>query len=187
MTFLLELLFKFNIHHRKWLFLAFTWINVTQNKHYDLKQKEQVQYSRLRWDIFRSVHTLQPGPSGADRKFWHDEMGGGEKKGGCHNISKTFDSSAKVLFATGKKEALTFQYFNQSDHQGAPLAVFWICSLRIRMLCRCSGGNIAICSGVNCKTCMMRAAWKRKMKMLLRMLNVFFWPTSWTEQSRTTV
>lgn len=113
--------------------------------------------------------------------------GGGEKKGGCHNISKTFDSSAKVLFATGKKEALTFQYFNQSDHQGAPLAVFWICSLRIRMLCRCSGGNIAICSGVNCKTCMMRAAWKRKMKMLLRMLNVFFWPTSWTEQSRTTV
>lgn len=44
-------------------------------------------------------------------------------------------------------------------HHGAP-AVFWICSLRMRMLCRCSGGNMAICSGVSCRTCIMRAAWR---------------------------
>lgn len=45
----------------------------------------------------------------------------------------------------------------QLDRHGAP-AVFWICSLRMRMLCRCSGGSMAICSGVSCRTCMMRAA-----------------------------
>lgn len=43
--------------------------------------------------------------------------------------------------------------------QGAAPAVFWICSLRMRMLCRCSGGSMAICSGVSCSTCMIRAAW----------------------------
>lgn len=49
----------------------------------------------------------------------------------------------------------------QLDRYGAP-AVFWICSLRMRILCRCSGGNMAICSGVSCRTCMMRAAWRTK-------------------------
>ena len=45
-----------------------------------------------------------------------------------------------------------------SGLQGAP-AVFWICSFRMRMLCLCSGGSMAICSGVSCSTCMIRAAW----------------------------
>lgn len=49
-------------------------------------------------------------------------------------------------------------FFHPSDHQGPPPAVFWICSLRMRMLCRCSGGSMAICSGVSCSTCMIRAA-----------------------------
>lgn len=43
--------------------------------------------------------------------------------------------------------------------QGAPV-VFWICSLRMRMLCLCSGGSMAICSGVSWRTCMIRAACK---------------------------
>ena len=33
-----------------------------------------------------------------------------------------------------------------------------ICSLRIRILWRCSGGRSAISSSVSCNTCMMRAA-----------------------------
>ena len=45
--------------------------------------------------------------------------------------------------------------------QGAP-AVFWICSLRMRMLCLCSGGSMAICSGVSWSTCMIRAACRRE-------------------------
>lgn len=43
--------------------------------------------------------------------------------------------------------------------QGAPV-VFRICSLRTRMLCLCSGGSMAICSGVSCSTCMIKAAWR---------------------------
>jgi len=41
--------------------------------------------------------------------------------------------------------------------QGAP-AVFWICSLRMRILCLCSAGSMAIWSGVSWSTCMIRAA-----------------------------
>lgn len=58
------------------------------------------------------------------------------------------------------------------NHHGAP-AVFWICSLRMRMLCRCSGGNMAICSGVSCRTCMISSAWKKKHPLL------FSYPSLW--------
>lgn len=57
-----------------------------------------------------------------------------------------------------EKTLCLLEIFYQPNLHGAPPAVFWICSLRMRMLCRCSGGNIAICSGVSCRTCMIRAA-----------------------------
>ena len=54
------------------------------------------------------------------------------------------------------------------DHGGPdPPVLRAICSFSMRMLCRWSGGNMAICWSDNCNTCMISAAWGEKGKILL--------------------
>lgn len=124
-----------------------------------------IQYAKLRWDVLWGS-CLQRCLGGAGSESWHSEME--RKRGKCvrnRSGSVTFTKMfQKNLTLPLRNECMTesppvlCSVFHKSLYQGAPLAVFWICSLRMRMLCRCSGGNMAICSGVSCRTCMIRAA-----------------------------